>query len=482
MEAPLLNQKLATFAILVAALMLLSPLASAQSQTEKFDSYSGDENTRDDGAKCFDEIDGRDDLSCVVLYGHPFDLNNIMYINVQRPPSYLEDLSRGLTGAPGVEAVTGRGSNEFTLASSPGFVEYRGPDVDPGLHPERGLTADVELASDVDIFGYWYLSADFDEFSPLGIDKIPDNSPVEPGADPSYGIMPCLTVRMVLQEGRHFGNGEILAEGRTTKTIVTGMHLEGTGNPGIPDHPCADGHTAEVDINDVIEFEVNLGKASGAISAAQGFIVFVHWWNHAPGSPNNPDKVYMHQWNLRSGSEYMPRIVVPLANPIWFEGPVRPQFFDGKLFFRGTINSPWGSYDVDTGNIKVEVFDANGAPVAMNNLEEPILRYSVDHDGHFKPVNAAFPWDFRADNVPPGEYTVRMTAMNWQWTGEASREARIIIHEDISKSQAIDSDGQVTTGDPTQLGDAEESPTTIVPLLTVGILGLLGLFRIRRRA
>lgn len=449
-----MDPKSAACGILIVLLLMLSPGATAQTQTEKYGSFSGDENVRADGARCFDAIEGRDDVSCTVLYAHPFDLLNLLYINTQRPPDHLGELSRGYANAPGIEALWS-GNNEFVLVSSPGFVEY-GTHDPPQTSHVRGLGYDLDLAAEVDIWGHWYMSADFDEYGPLAIDRIPDGSPHGPGKDPSYGMMPCLTVRMALAEGRNPG-GTVLAEGQVTKTIVTGMHLDDADDPAVPDHTCGTGDEAAVEIDDIIEFEVNMGPAKGPIDAAEGFNILVHWWNHAPGEPDDQDKVYMHQWNLRSGPEHMPRVAIPVMDAIRIDSMV-PEFQDDMLFLQTEIISPWGAYDVDPGNIGVSIFDADGDPVAATHLEGPVLRYSGVHTHLTDPVRGVFSWDHQADGVPPGEYTLRVHALNWQWTGDATREVRVVIPE----------------------AHVEEGPDAGVAAAALGLLALIGLVRLRR--
>lgn len=285
---------------------------------------------------------------------------------------------------------------------------------------------------------------------------------------------------MALQTGRFWEQGDILAEGSVTKHVVTASALAGQENPGIPETPCPNqsGDPAVVDVGDVIEFEVDLGIASGDIPRLAGFVVRVEWFQYAPSDPDEKDKIYQREWNLHTGPEYIPRVLIPLQNPVSVE-KVRPQLFDGKIYVHGVFNSPWGSYDVDHGTIGVEIFDESGAPVDAT-IDAPILRYSVDHDGHFKPVNATFPWDYQADNLPPGTYTVRMTAQNWQHTGTSMKEGTIILAEDIQKSVATDSEGNSLVGDPEAELGGEESPLAPMPMFVLVALAALAVLRRRR--
>lgn len=475
-----MRRTIVTVTTVALALLLLIPAGSAQS-TQYF-ATSGDEIYRQDGAECLEAVgfdpanieEGQD--TCVVLYGHIFDLLNAVPINIQPPPGAQPDLSRGFTGAPNVEQL-GFDNNQLPLYSSPGFVEYASPDdTEPRLHPERGITDTVDLSDTVPVTGYWYLSADFDEVSVAGGD---------PAANPDVGVMPCVTVRMVLETGRVHNQGTYLAEGFETKVLVNQDGGAGGASPAPAEVDCSgfgnSAESAEVMMpEDVTEFKVDMGVAKGDIPKIEAFLVYVEWYQWHPGDPDNKEKIGQHQWNLHTGGEYRNRVLIPVKNPVRIE-EVRPQFFDGKIYIHGVFNSPWGSYDVDPSSIEITIKDADGNVVEANNIEPAILRYSVDHDGHFKPVNATFPWDYKADGLGPGEYSIEVTAMNWQHTGIAKKVGKVVIGSNADDVETFDDSGNKQENIDTRLNQAEEGPGAGVILLTTALLGLLGAARYRRR-
>lgn len=463
-------------ALLVTALFLV-PGATAQTDSS-FQSTSGDPQYLEEGKECLEAVGFSADIgplpgapTCTVLYGHLFDIISAVPINVQRPPSGQLDLARGITGEPVAEQA-GFNKNQLTLYSSPGFVEYQSPtDDDPRLHPERGITDDVKIDKAIPITGYWYMSADAEEVSTFGGDHAD-------GVD--VGAMPCLTVRMVLQTGRVYGTGQTLAEGSITKTIISDGVTDTQESTGqTMDCSTIKGGQAEImSPNQVTEFKVDLGTASSDIPKINAFHVFVEWYQWAPSSPDSKDKVGQREWNIHSGPSYPNRVVIPLENPVRIE-EVRPQPFAGKIYIHGVYNSPWGSYDVDPGTMTLKIFDASGKEVSNPTVSEPTLHFSVDHDGHFKPVNATFAWDYLKDDLVAGEYTIELGVQNWQHTGAAVASGKIKIGANAQDVEAFDNKGNLQKNQ-NSLMTAEESPLSPMTLIALLAAVAIGLARLRR--
>lgn len=464
---------------LTAMLVLGNPSVAShwanENPHEKFTSEAGDPAYIEDAQDCWDQIGEDGDRHCVVLYGHVFDLLNAVPINIQRPSPNCDSLARGFTSTPPVEPYWS--FNRISLFSSPGFVEYNQNDCDsPRLHPERGLTSDVNVAQDVDILGYWYMSADMFEVNAIGLNTGGQ------GPLPHMGVLPCLTVRMELHTQRFVGQGELLAAGQTTKTVVSTPYGQGINEElPIPQPPCPSDQDpgGVMNATEVTEFKINLGQISREIREHEGFVVGVQWWFHDMGDPDwSQDKVYHREWNLHTGPDYPNRIVLAVEDSVRVER-VQPQLFDGKIYIHSVLNSPWGSYDVDTQNIRVQVFDENGNEVADHtsaHMADPILRYSVDHDGHFKPVNATFPWDFEQEGLEPGDYTIRVTVTNWQHTHDAYREAGFTIRDDLSV-EGRGSDGEIYSGDNVDTGEAPGVGIIAAALAAVVLAGIVSLRR-----
>jgi hypothetical protein len=470
-----MNRFLALMALSVTGLLLFSTAATAwhmpnENEHVKFTSIAGDARVQTDGADCIEavghSINGEEKSHCIVLYAHNYDLLQPVPINVQRPPECFPDLAQGFTGTPGIEPFWT--FSRAVLYSSAGFVEYEesrcaSENYKPRIHPERGLTSDILIDRSADILGYWYLSVDTAEFTPAGQDG--HNNGL------NMGVMPCVTVEMVLQTGRFPGSGTTLATGRTTKTMVTTPDVLGDAPdlPAQPPDPC-EGSDGDIAPGRVTEFKVNLGKATADIPEHAGYIIIVRWFQHDGGNSEEENNVIMREWNRHNGADYPNRVIIPVQESIRIER-IRVQEFDSKLYFHTVLNSPWGSYDVDTRNIRVEVFKENGEAVPLQHLAEPILRYSVDHDGHFKPVNATFPWDYKKENLPDGRYTVKVTVPNWQHTAEATR----------SSSFGITASGVESDDDERPPPIEEESPMGALLVTSLALFAALGIALRRRR-
>jgi hypothetical protein len=317
------------------------------------------------------------------------------------------------------------------------------------------------------------MSADDLEFNAVGLGTGPNS------ATPSLGVMPCFTLRMELWTQRFVGQGELLASGETTKTIVSTPY-GGSQEMDLPaPQPlCPNGEQPEGEMvaEEVTEIRVDMGNIAREIREHEGFVVGVQWWFHDMGDPSwSNDKVYHREWNLHTGPDYPNRIVLAVEDSIRVER-VQPQLFDGKIYIHSVLNSPWGSYDVDTANLRVQLFDSSGSEVPLSHVGEPILRYSVDHDGHFLPVNATFPWDFQQEDLPPGEYSIRVSATNWQHTADAYRERTFNIREDMTVDPGDDEDWEGFTRT-----DVEESPGLTVVAAILGAVVLTGIVSLRRR-
>ncbi len=442
-------------AILV-CLMFLGHLPAASAQTQAFQSVSGNAQYLDDGAECLEAIgwDGApvpNGPTCVVLYGHIFDLLSDVYINVQGLPAKQPDLARGFTAYVTAEEL-GFDLNELELYSSPGFVEYASDDdIDPRIHSERGITADVLVSQTVPVVGYWYMSADAEEVSATGGDR----TPVDAGA------MPCLTVRMKIETGRVLGDGDVLAAGETTKTVITdGMTNE---QVAAAQHDCSlMGGASSADLmmpNEVTEFRVDLGIPTADLPADKGFLVHVEWYQWAPDGGDRANKAAQREWNLHTGPENPNRVVMGLDNPLVVREVV-PVFFDGMVHVRAFIDSPWGSYDVDPGSVELSVYGPDDQRLVDASILDTDARFRVDHGDHFEPMLARSGWDISADKPEPGRYRLEVSAKNWQHTGLATGTAYVEIEPDTGRIKTYDQQGQeqATADTPEEVEPAPMAP------------------------
>jgi hypothetical protein len=400
------------------------------------------------------------DVTCAVLYAHVIDLLGRFALNVQRPPDCAPDLEAGLTGTPGVEPFW-----SFTRRAgepSPKFVDYYVACADHrrGFHHLRGAK-DVHIVPAHPVIGVWTLSADTLELPPAGPLGGMD---ILPGA----GVMPCVTVRMVLQEGRLPGDGRVVAEGTATKTVIT-LPAE-LGGHDLPLDDACPGATGTIRTEEATTFHVDLGSVDDVIREETGFILRVERYHWDGGDPDAPDNAIQREWNMRTGPEHLPRLVLPLADALTFRH-VRLSVLGDAIHLQKVIVSPWGIYDVDVRNVRPDLYDIAGDLVWRD--QDPIIHLSSHCDCHLAPRNISFRFDPFATGLAPGAYTLKLMATNWQHTANAEWSAVLRLEPD--GASLVSEDGTVLLSLPGEAVATSPGASALAALLA--ILAALVAFR-----
>lgn len=374
----------------------------------------GDPRIPEDARGCLEQTKDHDGIDCTVQYVHLGDVGKNDVTNLQRPAECAPTVSAlGMLPVamdpvwwpPGRSAYPESGLLHYMHSSNdePCFAgESRFPNT---------LGDDVVLNKDINITVHWTLSSDW---TPSQVDL-------------AVGTMPCLTVKTVLNVGTTL---EPIASGETTKTIVS-LPATGSHSTGIED-PCP-GSTGELRAGSLTPFEIDLGPAKRDIPADGAFRVHTTWyqWDGSDVGQDNP--VVQNQWRLHNPDENPSRVVLPVENAL--ESPViEPRYFDDELYIRASFKSPWGHYDLDSRNVRVQVFDSSGDEVPVKYIED-FYMYS-NHD-RFAPRNITFPWDYQKEDLESGTYTIRVTGANWQHTAEATNEAT--LHLESGEPQVVKS-------------------------------------------
>ncbi len=382
-----------------------------EEESEHYTSQAGDPLYLEDMEGCLEQAEGLHGVRCSALYTHLFETSeDDVPVNIQRPSPACVDQAWG-TGVP-TSPGGFQSPARFELRTTPSFVQYRGGDCDGArVHPERGHDATLKISPDVDLLGYWYLSSDMG--GPFG--------------DPiSTGVLPCLSVHMRLQHGPG-PDAATLAQGSTTKTIVSRSDDQGM-DPAtpLPQPPCPNGETPDgtVHLEEATEIEVNLGKVDHGVNVENGLVFHVALDLDEGGDPHDEAGVRPLLWKQHAGADHPNRVVLALEDSIRVER-VRPQLFDGKIYIHTSLNSVWGAYDVDLENIRLQIEDEAGRIIADRSsphMGAPIHRYSHSLVSNLRAANVTFPWDHTKENLESGQYTIRVTAANWQHTATATKE------------------------------------------------------------
>jgi len=426
----------------------------------------------------------------VTFYGHVFGIGRAspMPMNTQFPKGE-SDLSQGFVAhscgvapPPGGSSCEDDTQNEEWLYTTAGFVQVKNQaEFDyKKLHNERGLTKDTFLDKGKDITATFYMSAD-DHGWPLAAcaPGVPHDVPWpvpcwnwDPGVLTQWQVQATVFTGVLGAyggaadtqpdiAGALAGNKLIkLAEGVSSTQDV--KSLEPAGNPT------------------VWKFDINLGKPlREKILKEESYVVRFKWWSvKADGTHKVLPEV--DQWNVDSGEYYPPVVNIPVKGAFTVEYTI-PQFVYEKLVVLGIMNTPWGSYDVDQDSIKLTIVDSNGASVTPQHINR-LSDFSVAHGAHYKPVNVTYVWDFRADKLPPGEYSVTVAATNYQGSAASECTGKFAITSgghggDITVGQCgvrTISDTQLDTVKQGSANDAQQPPDAPAPAPQLTALHVAG--------
>jgi uncharacterized protein (TIGR03382 family) len=456
----------------------------------------------------------------VTFYGHIFAFGegSPMPMNTQFPIGEA-DYSIGTAAGCGTPPPLPPGSwddetecqtweaNTQLWYSTAGFVQVKSSDEWEGyeqFHNERGLTKDVFMdTSKKPVFTY-YMSGDFHGWpsnlctnvcwnwdpgtfndwvveawmfhAPLG--ALHSNASEQPDMSPVTDRAP---------------EAVLMAHGKTEPFDMVSL------DPSIPT-----GQQTVWPFTAEMEWESAFLATDGSVPFTDNLVMQFRWYQETDGRQyiigSNIGTVPTPNWNINSGEDYPANVVVPVRNAIDVE-LVYPQFIHDKLVLLSVINTPWGSYDIDPALITLTVKDASGNKVPFKDgTLTQVLEQSVAHSGHYMPVKPTWVWDYKAQGLQPGEYSVSVGVTNFQHSVTTETTALFIISADGSgetqegrsgiqtlrgdihaghEGTAADPNAATTTSAPPATS-TEKSPGATLPLLAAAMAAVL-LLR-RRRA
>jgi hypothetical protein len=296
------------------------------------------------------------------------------------------------------------------------------------LHNERGQTKDILLDSNGEIkatlFGTWdthgWLVRAFNNYDSNCVGPHPANVPcMYPywGWDPGYYenvVMEATLYHADLGSRANSSQAppvqEAIENGEAT-VVAEGKWGPGTVQNSIPGAPQA------------FQWDINLGNPQvETIPQSDDFFLVFDTFQEA-GGENACLRCPMRWW---SGEFFPPSFSMPVENAFTVERVI-PNFANDQLAMLGIMNTPWGSYDVDTDTVDLEIEGPRGTvnPDALQRFSD----FSVAHGGHFEPVNVTWIWDYKADDVEPGEYEITVSAENLQNSARAECTATVTIEQ-----------------------------------------------------
>jgi hypothetical protein len=405
-------------AILATAIVAL-PHASAQPQGIAKCSAECDPKEANGGT-----IKKGEEITKVILYGHFEDILNMAPLNTQAPdPQREPDLNRGFpvpvidtntnVCVPGTQTCGDFHfkNNEFTMFSSPGLVEY----LQEGwrTHQEPGLADDAEIAAD-SFNLYWYMSA----FA------VPQQSSTSGGASAAkVGVAPQVGVFARMETGRFKFRGDVIAE--SSRNIDFG---QGT-RQNLITTPAGE---------DVYEFVVPMSvkeKTIPSSEAKNGFIVFIRPYQIMSDNSDTPlVQIMQADWRVRTGPEFPPRLVIPISQPMSTRSALL-NLFEDRMFVRWSFTADFGSYDMKDASL--QLVSTGAEKIEPKAIDFIILKRSVDHNGHFKPVNATWAIDYRNFPLSDGSYELTASILNLQGTYQLEQKFAFTVLDGVPQVPRI---------------------------------------------
>jgi hypothetical protein len=394
------------------------------------------------------------------LYFHIFDTFNAFPINTQ--PMDVGFFGVSGTNFPTV-AAQGYDFNTIYGFSTSGPVEYDFIENGrPRFHPERGIAADVLIDEAVQPVAYLYV----DVRDLVGADTQGAGLPQ---------VLPSLTFRITVRSGNEVAQDEVLDAGELLMSGQRTAHVADThslgANGALPPSGPDGAPVLVADEDGVVEFAVPLTVAKPAIPKSDSFNVRIDWYQDPVGGQE--DEVAEGWMRLVLDQKHLPRLEMAVLNPVYIEF-IHPQVAAGTLLIHSGVNSPWGTYDVDVGNMTLSI----EGPAQPRELARVVTQNAHVHGLHDQAAEVTWLWDFRAEDAPSGDYTLRLAVPNLAGTAAASGAATFTIEG--TRAYGFDEAGNEVA--PAAAPDGKQSPAPPVPALLLGLAALALASAARRRA
>jgi hypothetical protein len=336
-------------------------------------------------------------------------------------------------------------NNVLYVYSTAGFVHA---DMDTWdyaqFHNERGQAKDVLLDTTKDVEATFYMSADWHGWGYCGfgvsLPGLPSPVPCwnwDPGFFPQWQV----EATLFLGEMGEY-QGQASEPPPVHDKVTGGSVVEVARGMSEPQDMLSLDSTLNGGHGEVYEFNINLGKPKvDVIPKAQDWIMRFRWWIRE--GDNTLLLGQRFNWNINSGEFYPNRFTLPVRNPFDVE-LVYPQFLHDRVVILALLNSPWGSYDVDSRTVQMTITDDGHRPVVPQRISQ-VADYSVAHGGHYKPVNVTWVWDYKSDRLAPGTYEVTVTASNFQHSAISTTQAQFRLRPDgTGETVSVGRSGQQT--------------------------------------
>jgi hypothetical protein len=396
-----------TLAALLGLSLLSGPAAAWHWEDEQPHEFqwgqAGDPLVRQDAEGCLEAALHLHGLSCTVLYGHPASSIHLQPMDLIRPT----DCSPGnpVIASPPI-SFHERNRVLFNVALHPWWERWGdcGDEILAGSE-----SPNLILHPEFPIQGTWYLSVD-------RLAYIEGDHGL-----PRTGALPCVTVRMSLEDN-HYRRGPplILAQGETTKTVITATGMDDME----VDDPCP-GSSGTLQPQQISRFDVDLGAPQRTDLGYTRLQWNISWHLWDTTDPAGIGPVMPDGWNIHSDQDHPPHLLLGIKQPFWHLEPKILTDEEG-VRFNTIFGSPWGMYDLDYTNIRFTVTDNNGEALGLEHLQGP-NRHNAHYWDHVQLNEMGFLWDIWEEALEDGTYRIEWSMTNFQHTADAGWNATLVI-------------------------------------------------------
>lgn len=405
------------------------------------------------------------------LYFHIFDTFNPFPINTQ--PMNVQFFDVGGTSFPSAShPIASQAVGDYDFNTVYGFLTSGPVEYDfiengrPRFHPERGIASDVTIDDSIQPTVYLYMDVR-DLFSTDSSEDLQDL-----GWNGLPSALPSFTFRFEMRTGNSLSEsdlaaGTLLMSGSKTAHVIDGHLLP---NDAFAGQSVGDTPILTPDESGIVEWAIPLTMdGEKVIPKADAFHVRLDWYQNPSPDAANDDAFAQGQMRLVSGQDHLPRLEMAIRNPVYIEY-IHPEVAAGILLIHSCVNSPWGTYDVDVGNISVAIT----GPTTPKDLVKVTTQNAHVHGLHDKCAEITYLWRFRAEDAANGKYTIKLDVPNLNQSAVASGLAGFTVEG--KKAFGVDEKGNEVTG--TETGGSKKSPLAVGPMVA---LGLLAFAAFRRR-
>jgi hypothetical protein len=348
----------------------------------------------------------------VTLYMHLLDIQDFP-INTQKPQDVWDGsgpafVGQSLTCGPPIPMVNlAQDNHRYYGYSSPSYVEYWFEmDGKPRTHPERGLGSDIRFDGQAPLLLRWYVETTAPDQFVLPLGSVPQAIP---------GVVVQATLRAsdsVSVDDSAYDQGPVIAQGRSASAVLAADATQGA------EHTMVDGHH-------VYGLSVPMALEQDTISNKTGYSLRIDVFIDNAVCDGQDGKAMSGTVQPYTDPEHRPRIEAAAYHQLRIDR-LAPRFGPNETVeIQANVTAAWGAYDLDEGNVTLEVEGPDGS---VDVRRTRFIQRLSEHHHVTEPIRAT--WTIDRDGLPSGLYTVRLNVTNDQHTATAHATAAFSLGPD----------------------------------------------------